>query len=383
MSHIQRRGKSRWRARYIGPDGRERSRTFERRVDAERFLAGVDTDIARGGWVDPKLGKVTFGAWAQQWQSTVVHLKPKTRHGYDSLLRSALLPEFGATPLAAISTLRVRGWVAEMTRRGVSSSRVRQSYGLLSMVLKSAVESEYLVKSPCIGIRIARVPKREAVVLTEEQLEAVSKGIPQAEYRVLINVLAYGGIRWGEACALRRRRCDLSRCRIEVAESLAEISGQFEFGEPKTYARRWVRLPRFVAEMLERHLSKDVRTDPDALVFTAGGGTLLRNSNFRRRVWEPALKRAELPHATLHDLRHTCASLLIRRGASIKAVQQQLGHSTPMVTLNVYAHLFEDDLDRLYEGLDAPWSERQTASRRPEGLSADGPGAGDGGKTGL
>jgi integrase len=67
----------------------------------------------------------------------------------------------------------------------------------------------------------------------------------------------------------------------------------------------------------------------------------------------------------LHDCRHTCASLLIRQGASIKAVQQQLGHITPMVTLNVYAHLFEDDLDRLYEGLDAKFSERQTASRRP------------------
>jgi site-specific recombinase XerC len=67
----------------------------------------------------------------------------------------------------------------------------------------------------------------------------------------------------------------------------------------------------------------------------------------------------------LHDCRHSCASLLIRRGASVKAVQQRLGHSTPMVTLNVYAHLFEDDLDRLYEGLDTPFSERQTASRRP------------------
>jgi hypothetical protein len=108
MGHIQRRAKGRWRARYIGPDGRERSRTFERRVDAERFLASTETDVLRGGWVDPRLGKTTFGQWAEQWKSTVVHLKPKTVQGYESLLVCWLLPEFGNAPLAAITTVRVK-----------------------------------------------------------------------------------------------------------------------------------------------------------------------------------------------------------------------------------------------------------------------------------
>jgi hypothetical protein len=103
------------------------------------------------------------------------------------------------------------------------------------------------------------------------------------------------GLRWGEACALRRRRCDVLRSRVEVVESLAEISGRFHFGEPKTYARRWVRLPKFVSAMLAEHLQVSVPADPDALVFTAGGGTPLRNSNFRRRVWQPALSAAGLP----------------------------------------------------------------------------------------
>jgi integrase len=118
--------------------------------------------------------------------------------------------------------------------------------------------------------------------------------------------------------------------------------------------------------MVAVHLRDSVADDPDALVFTSGIGTPLRNSNFGRRVWHPALEAAGISaEVRVHDLRHSCASLLIRQGASIKAVQQQLGHSTPMVTLNVYAHLFNDDLDRLYEGLDEPFSKRQTASRRP------------------
>jgi len=208
------------------------------------------------------------------------------------------------------------------------------------------------------------------VVLTEEQIEALARTIEAPDYRTLVYVLAYGGLRWGEACALRRRRCDPLRSRVEVVESLAELSGHFEFGETKTYQRRWVRLPRFVSDMVALQLRDGVAAGPEALVFTSGTGTPLRNSNFRRRVWQQALEAAGLPETVRPlDLRHTCASLLIRRGASIKAVQQQLGHSTPIVTLNVYAHLFNDDLDRLYEGLDAPFSERRTASRRPEALS--------------
>ncbi|HEU5117908.1 MAG TPA: tyrosine-type recombinase/integrase [Isosphaeraceae bacterium] len=265
--------------------------------------------------------------------------------------------------------MRVKGWIAELTRSGLSSSRVRQSYQLFSMIIKAAVESEYLAKTPCVGVRIPRVTKREAEILTEEQIEAVAAAVDKPEYRTLIYVLAYGGLRWGEACALRRRRCDLLRSHIEVVESLAELSGHFEFGETKTYARRWVRLPRFVSDMVALHLRDSVADDPDALVFTSEAGIPLRNSNVSRRVWHPALDAGGISaKVRMHGLRYNCASLLSRQAAS-KAVQQQLGHSTPMVTLNVYAHLFNDDLDRLYEGPDAPLAERfsnpQTASRRP------------------
>ena len=230
-------------------------------------------------------------------------------HGLDSAacsqnlaLNCFLLPDFGALPLVAISTPKVRAWVASLSKRGLSSSRVRQAYGLLAMLLKLAVESNYLAKSPCVGIRIPHVSAREPLPLTEEELQAVAETLAPPEYRLLILVLAYGGLRWGEACALRRRRCDLAQSRVEVAESLAEVSGHFAFGEPKTYARRWVRLPRFVTDQLAEHLRDRVAAGPDALVFTGRGGTLLRNSNFRRRIWQPALLSAGLPASVrLHD----------------------------------------------------------------------------------
>lgn len=190
------------------------------------------------------------------------------------------------------------------------------------------------------------------LILTPAQVRTLAEAMP-ALYRALVFVLAYGGLRWGEACALRRGRCDIGRMRLEIVESLSEVNGKVVFGPTKTYSRRDARIPAFVAALLDEHLQQFTGPAANALVFTSSHGEALRGPNFRRRVWAPALREAGLPaKLRLHDLRHTCASLLVSRGASVKAVASQLGHSTPTVTLNVYAHLFADDLDRLYDALD-------------------------------
>jgi hypothetical protein len=114
-------------------------------------------------------------------------------------------------------------------------------------------------------------------------------------------------------------------------------------------------IPGFLREMLAAHLARNVARDPDSLVFTNAEGGPLRNSNFRSRVWRPALAAAGLPEdLRIHDLRHTCAALLIAQGAHPKAIQAQLGHSSIQVTLDRYGHLFPDDMDGLATQLDAP-----------------------------
>lgn len=172
-------------------------------------------------------------------------------------------------------------------------------------------------------------------------------------YGTLIYVLAYGGLRWGEAAALRRRRCELLRSRLEIAESLSEVSGKLHFGETKTYQRRTVAVPTFLHEMLAEYLATHVPSEPDALVFTTPGGTPLLHSNFRNKIWLPALRSAGLaPTLRIHDLRHTCAALLISEGAHPKQIQAHLGHSSITVSLDLYGHLFPDDQDELADRLD-------------------------------
>ncbi len=344
--------------RYYTPDGRRHAQSFDGITAAKRFKRGVDAARDKGELLDPRLGSVAYAEWVDEWWTTTHHLKPKTRAGYGSLFRTHLLPEFGGTRLARITTPQVRAWVASLDSRGLSSSRIRQAYGLLKLTMKAAVESGYIARTPCVGVKVARAPKRDQLVIAPEQVAVLAEEVTEP-YGVLIYLLAYSGLRWGEATALRRKRCDPLRSRLEVVESVAEIGGTLHYGETKTYARRFARLPRFISDMLAEHLAHRVGRDGDALVFTAPGGQPLRYSNFRARVWNPAVVRTdETPGGlTPHHLRHTCASYLIARGASVKAVQVQLGHSTPVVTLNTYLHLFPDDLDRLFDDVDDAYRE--------------------------
>lgn len=149
--------------------------------------------------------------------------------------------------------------------------------------------------------------------------------------------------------ALRVGRVNLLRRRLEVVEALTEVHGRTVFGTTKTHQRRSVPVPRFLADELAGRLAGK---QPADLVFTAPGGGVLRNTNFRPRFFDPAANRAGLAGLTPHELRHTAASLAVAAGANVKVVQQMLGHASAAMTLDVYAGLFGDDLDALADRLD-------------------------------
>jgi integrase len=171
------------------------------------------------------------------------------------------------------------------------------------------------------------------------------------------------GLRWGELVALRRSRVDLLRRRIEVAESATEIGATLSWGTPKNHEPRTVTMPSTVVDKLAIHLG----TGPSkGLVFTAPRGGPLRSSTWRRNVWLPATNEAGIDSLRVHDLRHTAASLMISSGASIKAVQRQLGHATATMTLDLYGHLCDDDLDALGDALDRRIADSPAPPARPQ-----------------
>jgi integrase len=140
--------------------------------------------------------------------------------------------------------------------------------------------------------------------------------------------------------------------RLIVTESLAEVGAEQIFGPTKSHAERSVPLTGSLTDALEVHIDERVAADVDALVFTSDKGRPLRYSNFRREVWNPALRSAKVPKVGLHVLRHSAAAALIRAGASPKALQAILGHQSAGFTLSVYGHVFEQDMAELAQRLE-------------------------------
>jgi integrase len=291
-------------------------------------------------------GETFLDAWAARWMASRVDLKPKTQVSYASLLRTQILPAFGTRAISRIRPIDVQEWIARMQNAGLSPSRIRQAANLLGSILKTAVNEDMLTRNPCAAARLPRMRQREMAFFTAEQVESIAAAT-NAPYDTLIHVLAYTGLRFGEAAALRRNDCELHRNRLRVDESLAEVNGRLYFGAPKNHQRRYVVVPPFLTTLLRRHLEQHVAVDAQSLVFTSPTGGPLRYGNFARRVWKPALDRADIASTGLHALRHTYASLLIAHGAPIKAVQAQLGHRSAELTLDRYGHLYPDQMDVL------------------------------------
>ena len=366
MAHIRRHpvDNSKWQVRYIDPTGRERSKTFRRKTDAERYLIHVEAQKQRAEWINPELSSTRFEEWAQGWLATRTHLKPKSFSGYESLLKVHILPRFGATRLDRIDSLSIESWLADLKASGLSASRIRQAHNVLSQILKTAVQARYLPSNPAEDLDLPRKPRREQLFLSPSEVDRLAD-VVEERYKALIYVFAYGALRWGEAVALRRRRVDVLRGKLEVAESLSEVGGDLHFGPTKNYRNRVVTLPKFLREMLNHHLTSFAAPDAEALVFTTSNGTPLRNSNFSSNVWGPAVQAAGLPEGLrVHDLRHTAVAILISEGVHPEAIKRFLGHSSIMVTMDIYGHLFPSEQEALAEALDNAFTKSQTDKRR-------------------
>jgi len=309
-----------------------------------------------GAWVDPSLGRVTVDEWAARYLPTMTHLRLKTVASYASLMNTTIRPTLGDVPVGRLRPIDIQEWVASLTTRGLSASRVKQAYRLLSQLLAAAEDSGLVATNPCRRIRLPRVTESEPVILSHQEVAALVAGCPPP-YGQLLEVLAYGGLRVGEAFALRRRSVDLPGRRIVVRESLSDANGQLTFQLPKTHQQRAVTLPRFLMAGLEEHLEKYVAADLDALLFVGQTGQPLRYSSFRLRVWQPAMTAAGLAGVTPHDLRATHASWVIDEGGSVMDAAARLGHAAGTVTTRHYA--------RPVRGRDAEIADRldETAGR--------------------
>lgn len=392
MAHVEKRGQGRWRARYRAPDGRELSKTFDTRRDADRWLATVETAKIRGDWVAPELGKTTFGAYAPTWLATKAAVSARTLINVEGRLRNHATPFFGEMPLAAIRPSHVRAWVADLTASGLAPATVKGAYLTASQVFRAAEVDRLIARTPCVGIEMPRDRNRsEMRFLSAAEVAALADAIDD-RYRPLIYTAAYAGMRAGEIGALKVDRLNVLSGTVSVVAAVSEVRGELVTGPTKTGRPRALTVPRFLAEMLGEHIGR--YPSEAGFVFTAGEGGQVRHRNFVRRHFQPACVAAGLGEMVqaegatkarfeglrFHDLRHTCAALLLSNGRNLHEVKDYLGHSSIRVTSDRYGHLLPEAREALANVLDGVYREAPAACPRPEGsMSAIRAGSGAGG----
>lgn len=343
----------RWRARYVDDRGEEHAKGFARKTDAQNWLdSEVTAKFATGNYVAPSAGRVTIADIYQSWFPAQAHISAKTAASRRSAWSSRVEPQWGDTLVVDVRTAAIRAWIASMVAEGAGTPTIENAFGVLRQVLGAAVEDRRIPRNPCDGVRLPKRKHSDRGYLSHGQVDALASAVERRGE--VVRFLAYTGLRWGEMAALRVQDFDLLRRRVNVSRSVTE-SGGLVWSNPKTWERRSVPFPAVLCDELAALMVGKGRDD---LVFTDQRGGVLRNSNWRARVFRPAVAKcqaadATFPAITPHDLRHTAASLAVSAHANVKAVQRMLGHAKASMTLDIYADLFDEDLDGVANRLDA------------------------------
>lgn len=370
------RGK-RWRVRWSDPHtGETRTALFERKAEAERHDMSMQADISRGQYIDPRAGKITIAEYAAQWRAHQLH-RDSTADMVERAFRLHILPVLGHVPMADARASHIRAWV-KTTAENLSASTVHLVYSYVKSLFAAAAIDKIISSSPCVGIRLPDIRDREFFIPEPEQIHRLVEEI-SGRYSPIPYLAAGCGLRGSEIFGLELDQIDFLSREIHVRQQLKRMPGVPPYlGELKTKtSRRTVELPEIVQLALARHIARypireiviEDRTDirnihqrPARLLFLTAHHRPLHRSNWSA-VWRAAIRRAGLPAGFgLHGLRHYFATLLIHNGAAVKTVQLALGHSTPMITLNTYAHEWPDALDRTRTLVDAALGSRPSTA---------------------
>ena len=349
----------------------QRARNFARRVDADRYLVSIESDMLRGRYADPPLARTRLGDWIQGWQATRANLSPLTRIRDEGSIRNHVMPRFGQVPIGQLQPVHIGQWVADLDASGLAPATTRKAYQLLAAALSSAVDNGLIPVSPCRNVKLPKLTSPVMRILEPAEIGALADAIDE-KYRALVLTAAFTGLRFGELAALHVDRFDALRKSLRVEQSLAEVRGEFVFKGPKTdAARRTVSLPSFLVEELAQHLA--AYRDDSGLIFTAPEGGPMRHINLRHRTWLPAVRESVGEPCNFHSLRHTHAALLIAQGEHPKVIQERLGHASIKTTLDTYGHLFDGMDEAAAERLNDVWRvspvDASLTQRGPEVIS--------------
>ncbi len=332
------RSKRMWSASLLAPTG-VITKSFDDLDEAIEWFKDGSDQIRKGTWIDPDRIGETLENYSSTWIKNKVEISGKTMATYVSQLNVHILPTLGGSSLTSITNADVRAWLADLIDTGVGSTTLRQSLRLLRAILEDALNAGLCAHNATKGVSIAKQVKKKAKALTPEQVKALAAEC--GKYGNLIELLAATGLRINEALALQVGDIDFAEAKLQVARTWTMTSsGKKILGATKSREDRSIALSEQMLALLKPLANSKAKSD---FIFTGAGGDALDYGNFRRAYFTRAVKSLELDDVTIHWLRHTCASMLIRIGAPITTISEILGHSSIKITLETYSHWYEGD----------------------------------------
>ncbi len=346
-----------YQARYRGPDGITYTAptTYAQKADADAFLATVHADIVRESWKAPRASGWAVDEYGRRWIAHRPGIKASTRARYDEVWNAHITEWVGGYALEDVTPDVVRSWHDGLTRelaqkaakvdRSPTASRkdgratVAHAYRVLRAVMATAVEDELIPANPCRIKGGGSYVHDERPTLSIPQVEELADTVPD-KYRALVLVLAWCGLRLGEAVELRRGDIDLEEGTVRVSRAVYPVKGGYVVDTSKSRAgRRIVTLPTFVTGELRRHMARYTDLGPDALVFPTRSGRTAYGA--AQTAISRAMRSMGLEGVRVHDLRHTGQTLAAREGATLADLMARLGHSTVNAAMR-YAHAADD-----------------------------------------
>jgi integrase len=241
----------RYRVRYRTPcRGQTDKRGFKTKREAEAFSASVEVAKMRGEYVAPSLGRVSVSALAPHWLARKRYATaPSHYRMLESAWRVHVEPHWAAVGVADIDQLNVEAWIAGMVRKGAGATTVLRARGVLSGILADAVKAKRLTVNPAKGVEnLPRKTAKRHVYLSAYDVDRLAD--ESGQHRALVLVLAYCGIRWGEAIGLRVADVEFLRRRLSLAENAVQLSVNHAVGPTKGRKARSVPVPVFVLDEL-------------------------------------------------------------------------------------------------------------------------------------
>jgi integrase len=340
-------GETRYRVRYLDPNGASREKWFRRKVYATTFERSIKTDIDRGEYRNPRAGNVPFVDVANTWLGTRADKARSTLDRDRSYLNSLILPTFQKRSVKSIRTSDVESWLASL---GCAPATRIRAFQILRNVLETARRDDMIRVNPAADVKPPTLaPTRVPRVLTDGDLNAVLQAAEQVDGRtaILIHLMARCGLRVGEAIALRRSNVNLGAGTIEIQRSMSRREGTRPVkGRLREEDGRTITIPNDVVNRLRVHFQQQPVTDLNGLVATAPRGGPIVYNNWRRREWRKIVQAAGV-NLTPHDLRRTAATrLMVNDRWSPAEVQAFLGHRDPRTTLAIYTLIEATSLPR-------------------------------------